>query len=65
MHYRLPDLESEPDSPSDLGDIAPWLVGRENVRRLGAHTITVTASDLPSERTIWVFEHAPFVGPPR
>jgi len=25
MHYRLPDLESDADAPSDLGEIDPWL----------------------------------------
>jgi L-ascorbate metabolism protein UlaG (beta-lactamase superfamily) len=35
MHYRIPELESEPDSPDDLGDIDSWLAGRENVVRLG------------------------------
>lgn len=37
MHYRLPELESDPDSPDDLGEIEPWLAGGENVQRLGSH----------------------------
>lgn len=61
MHYRLPDLESDPESPSDLGEIEPWLVGRENVRRLGSHRAVLRAADLPSETSIWRFDHAPYV----
>jgi len=61
MHYRLPDLETEPDSPSDLGDVDPWLAGRSGVRRVGGHTTSIRADGLPAEREIWVFEHAPYV----
>jgi L-ascorbate metabolism protein UlaG (beta-lactamase superfamily) len=61
MHYRLGDLETEVDAPSDLGDINPWLEGRSRVQRVGAHLTTLRATDLPSERTYLVFEHAPYV----
>jgi L-ascorbate metabolism protein UlaG (beta-lactamase superfamily) len=64
MHYRLPDLESDPESPSDLGEIGPWLEGREGVRRLGGHVTTVTVDALPTSREILVFEHAPYVSAP-
>ena len=62
MHYRLPDLEVDADSPSDLGDIGPWLEGREGVERVGGHVATLTAGALPVERIYLVFEHAPYVG---
>ena len=37
MHYRLPELEPDPDSLADLGPIEPWLQGRAGVVRLGSH----------------------------
>jgi len=64
MHYRLPDLEVEEDSPSDLGDLDPWLEGRSRVQRVGGHMTTLRVSELPSERTFLVFERAPYVSGP-
>lgn len=63
MHYRLGDLETNADSPSDLGDIDPWLEGRR-VQRVGGHVTTLRAAELPAERTYLVFEHAPYVSGP-
>ncbi len=63
MHYRLGDLETNADSPSDLGDIDPWLEGRR-VQRVGGHVTTLRASELPVERTYLVFEPAPYVSGP-
>ena len=37
MHYLIPELETEADSPGDLGEIEPWLAGRAKVVRLGSH----------------------------
>ena len=64
MHYRLGDLETEADAPSDLGDIDPWLEGRPRVQRVGGHVTTLRAAEVPSERTFLVFEHAPYVSGP-
>jgi len=64
MHYRLGDLETEADAPSDLGDIDPWLEGRPGVQRVGGHITTLRATELPSERAYLVFEHAPYVSGP-
>lgn len=61
MHYRIPALEVEDDSPSDLGDVEPWLEGRPAVRRVEGHTAVLRASDLEGETTILVFDHAPYV----
>ena len=61
MHYRLPNLERDPDSPSDLGEIEPWLEGRDGVRRVGGHRTTLRVTELPDSREILVFEHAPYV----
>jgi L-ascorbate metabolism protein UlaG (beta-lactamase superfamily) len=61
MHYRLPDLEVSEDSPSDLGDIEPWLEGRAGVRRLSGNTTKLSSSGLPAEREYLVFAHAPYV----
>lgn len=62
MHYRIPDLESEPDSPSDLGPIDPWLYGQDSVRRLPTHRIEVTAGWLSHAPSIVVLTHSPEVG---
>ena len=64
MHYRLPDLETTEDGPGDLGEIDPWLSGRDGVRRLGSHRTTIRATALPDRRQIFVFDHAPYVDRP-
>jgi len=64
MHYRLPDLEIEEDSPSDLGNIEPWLNGRSGVQRLGSHVTRVSPADLAGKPRILVFDHAPYVRGP-
>ncbi|NNF26285.1 MAG: hypothetical protein HKN73_03560 [Gemmatimonadetes bacterium] len=61
MHYRIPTLEVEDDSPSDLGDVGPWLEGRPAVRRVGGHITVLRASGLEGEPSILVFDHAPYV----
>jgi len=61
MHYRLPDLEGDPGSPSDLGEVEPWLEGRQGVRRVGGHVAQLRASELPTGREYLVFERAPYV----
>ncbi|HJO02777.1 MAG TPA: MBL fold metallo-hydrolase [Acidobacteriota bacterium] len=64
MHYRLPELEPDPDSPDDLGSIEPWLQGRSGVVRLGAHQWRVGLETLlPAGSTI-VFEPSPRVARP-
>lgn len=65
MHYRLPDLEQDPEAPKGLGDLEPWLQGRANVRRLDGNATVIRASELPAERTILVFRHSPLVTRPR
>jgi len=64
MHYRIGALETEPDSPSDLGDLDPWLVDRGPVIRLASNVTTLSPSELPAERTYLVFEHSPRVPAP-
>lgn len=64
MHYRLADLEAEPGSPSDLGEIDPWLVDREGVRRLGTHVTHFGLNELPTTMEYLVFNHAPYVTAP-
>jgi len=64
MHYRLSDLEPDPDSPADLGEIDGWLVEQDRVRRLGTHVLSIARSDLPDTPEIVVFEHSPEVKPP-
>ncbi len=59
MHYRIGVLETDPDSPSDLGPIDPWLAGKEGVVRLQGHRSTFARSSLPDSPQIVVFRHAP------
>ena len=64
MHYRIGTLETDPESPSDLGDLAPWLEGRSPVLRQADNTVELNAGQLPDERTYLVLEHSPKVLPP-
>ena len=62
MHYRIAELETDEGSPSDLGEIGPWLERRGNVVRTGSHRIIITRETLPPRTTVMVLEHAPYVG---
>jgi L-ascorbate metabolism protein UlaG (beta-lactamase superfamily) len=64
MHYRIPELERDADSPSDLGPLDPWLVGRPDVLRLDTHTYALSAADLDRQPSVLVFRHSPRVHPP-
>jgi L-ascorbate metabolism protein UlaG (beta-lactamase superfamily) len=64
MHYRHPDLEPEPDSPDDQGEIDGWLQRQDNVRRVGTHAWQVEPGNLPERPEIVVLEHSPKVKPP-
>ena len=61
MHYRIPDLEASDDSPSDLGEIEPWLVGKDNVNRVGGHLEIFRRETLPDAEQVVVFDHSPKV----
>ena len=63
IHYRLGALESAGE-PEDLGDIGPWLDGREGVRRLGTNVLHMSRDDLPGMPEIWVFEASPLIPRP-
>ncbi len=65
MHYRIPDLEASEDSPSDLGEIEPWLEGKGNVTRVGGHLEIFRRETLPDAEQIVVFNHSPKVLRPR
>ena len=65
MHYRLPDLEPSGDTPQDLGEISPWLAGRENVVQLESNTATFTAGSLLPSQVVVVFPHSPKVSAAR
>jgi len=54
MHYRIPELEASEDSPSDLGEIDPWLAGRANVQRRDSNRLELNPEALPRTRTIVV-----------
>jgi len=57
MHYRIPDLENQGE-PRTLGDIDPYLIGRNNVRSLKKNIEKFTASSLPGTQEIVVFQHS-------
>jgi L-ascorbate metabolism protein UlaG (beta-lactamase superfamily) len=61
MHYRIPDLEPSVDTPQDLGEIGPWLVGQDNVVRLESNVATFTAASLLPSQVVVVFPHSPKV----
>lgn len=65
MHYRIGALETEEDSPSDLGDVEPWLEGRFPVRRLPGNVLSLKAAQLPVERTYTVLQHSPEIPVPQ
>lgn len=63
MHYRIGALETDLDSPSDLGDLDPWLEGRGLVVHPGSHRVVLSPESLPAERTYMVLEPSPAVTP--
>lgn len=63
MHYRIADLEPG-EGPSDLGELDPWIDGRERVLRMDGNVWTT--SDLPTlaPGTVIVLQHSPEVSRP-
>jgi hypothetical protein len=61
MHYRIPELETSAESPSDLGEIDPWLEGRPNVERAEDNRLVLSLDRLPDTQTILVLRHSPAV----
>ena len=64
MHYRIPDLESASNSPSDLGEVDGWLERRTRVIRTGVHRTRLSPATLPDRRTVLVLQHSPDVPSP-
>jgi len=58
MHYRHPDLETEADSPSDLGNIDGWLETQQRVRQLPGHRLQISKQELPATPQVLVFKHS-------
>lgn len=63
IHYRLSALEAA-GKPDDLGNIDPWLEGRQGVRRLGTNLLRISSDDLPGAPEIWVFDPSPLIPQP-
>ncbi len=73
MHYRIAELENDPDSPKNLGEIEPFLQRRPlittdssnvylpDVKYLESSQLTISAEDLPQKSTYYVFTHSPIV----
>lgn len=57
MHYRIPELESDAHNPEDLGEIEPWLVGKQNVMRLNGSSHSFSQETFEKETQILVFKH--------
>jgi|GEM_PF-413630 len=76
MHYRLPDLERDAESPKNLGEIEPFLKQRPKVVRgdslsylpevveLTSNQLVLTADGLPDSTTYYVFQHDPSIRRP-
>ena len=56
MHYQIPGLMAD-----DTGLEPPdsWLATQPRVKRLKGETATFYASDLPSQKEVWVFQPSP------
>ena len=57
MHYRIPELETHANKPEDLGEIEPWLVGKQNVVRLIGNTHSFHQELFEKNYQIFVFKH--------
>ena len=57
MHYRIPELETNANKPEDLGEIEPWLVGKQNVVRLIGNTHSFHQELFEKNYQIFVFKH--------
>ena len=63
MHYRIPDLEVDANSPQDLGPIDPWLDTQTDVLRLDGNGYDVSADTATELAPVVVFRHSPLVVP--
>jgi hypothetical protein len=64
MHYSHADLETHPDKPEQLGGIADWAKGEENVRYLASNQQTFSFDELPPKPEVMIFNHSPLVAAP-
>jgi len=58
MHYRHPDLEKEGFPRGGLGEIDPYLEGKDNFKRLTGNTELFEKLTLPDFPRIIVFQHS-------
>ncbi len=75
MHYRIPELEIDPKSPSNLGEIGPFLEKRPHistdslntylpdVRYIESNSLIISNDELPARSTYFVFNHSTTVHP--
>jgi L-ascorbate metabolism protein UlaG (beta-lactamase superfamily) len=61
MHYRIPELETDPNSPQDLGPVDPWLDTQTDVLRLDGNRYEVSTDTLDALPAVVAFEHSPMV----
>jgi len=62
MHYRIAELERDPESPRGLGPIEPWLAREPRVRRLEEHRAVFRSESLPELPEVVFFPVSPAVG---
>jgi len=61
MHYKIPELENNPDKPEDLGTIEPYLAKKNNVVKLNTNEMTIRKKEIPLKQQYIVFKHSPLV----
>jgi L-ascorbate metabolism protein UlaG (beta-lactamase superfamily) len=64
MHYRLDDLEANPDKPEQLGGIDEWANHESGVRYLDSNKQEFSVGTLPRKPEVLIFKHSPLVKAP-
>jgi len=64
MHYRIDQLEPDPDRFKNFGTIDSFVKKRKNTKRLKTNKLTLTVDDLPEKHMFYVLDHSPKVQNP-
>ena len=75
MHYRIPELENKRDSPSDLGEIDPFLEDRPYINTIDtpsylpkikwaeSNSMSISKNNLPQKSEYLILKHSPLLSP--